>query len=385
MNADKSNAPNSIPVIWILAAFILLVIGGLIIAQATPSVLPPQGSAESFQVDNLFKIMLAIGGSIFLLVQGAIVFSIIRFRAKPGDESDGVAMHGNPTLEFVWTAIPAVIVVILSILSFQVWVSITSVKADEMIVQGTGARFTWSFAYDIQGTDNLSVNSSTLHTYVGQPVKMELTTVDVNHAFYIPAMRIKQDLLAGRATEIRFTPVLAGEYPILCAELCGSGHGDMRARIVVHEDEEAYLTWFNPVAQDVIDPPDDPAILGAQILESGRYPCAGCHTLDSLGWTGVTGPNLNGIGDRAATRVAGQTAEEYLNNSFYHPADYLVPGFGALMPQFQPDDGSNAGTYMPLNENQAIVAYLCTQTSSGESACDLENLAANHRRFKLAR
>ncbi len=375
MNVDNSNAPNSIPVIWIVAVFLLLVIGGLIIAQTTPIVLPPQGSAESLQIDNLFKVMLAIGGAIFLLVQGAIIFSIVRFRAEPGDETDGAPMHGNATLEFVWTAIPAVIVLILSILSFQVWVSITAAKDDEMVVQATGARFNWSFAYEVPEQDDLLVNSRVLHTYVGQPVKMEMVTADVNHAFYIPAMRIKQDLLPGRTTEVRFTPTLAGEYPVLCAELCGSGHGDMRALIVVHPDEETYLTWFSPEAQNVINPPEDPALLGRQVLESNVYPCSGCHVLDDLGWAGVTGPNLNGIGDRAATRVAGQTAEEYLSNSLYHPADYLVPGFGALMPQFQPDDESNIGTYMPQRENQAIVAYLCNQTSTGDSACDLENLA----------
>jgi len=235
MNVERSNTTSS-PILWIAAVFVLLVIGGLIIGEAAPLVLPPQGSAESHQVDNLFKIMLVIGGAIFLLVQGMLVFSVIRFRAKPGDNSDGMNMHGNPTLEFVWTLIPAVIVLILSVISFQVWVSITSAKDNEMTVQATGARFSWSFAYEIPEQD-VTVNSSVLHTYVGQPVRMVLNTADVIHSFYVPAMRIKQDLLSGRETEIRFTPTLAGEYPIFCAELCGSGHGDMRARIVVHPDE----------------------------------------------------------------------------------------------------------------------------------------------------
>jgi hypothetical protein len=95
-----------------------------------------------------------------------------------------------------------------------------------------------------------------------------------------------------------------------------------------------------------------------------------------MGWTGVTGPDLNGVGDRAATRVTGQTAEEYLSNSLYNPHDYLVPGFGPLMVQFQDDDPSVPTTYMTLEQNQAVVAFLCSQTSTGESACDLENLAA---------
>lgn len=373
MNPSNSQN-NASPVIWIVAAFALLVLGGLIIAEATPLILPPQASAESQQVDNLFKVMLAIGGAIFLLVQGAIVYSVIRFRAQPNETSDGVTMHGNPTLELVWTAIPAVIVLILSILSFQVWVSITSAKDNEQVVTATGSRFNWSFSYPVPN-EEVTVNSRVLHTYVGQSVKMELHSTDVNHSFWVPAMRVKQDLLPDRMTEVRFTPSLAGEYPVVCAELCGGGHGDMRATIIVHPDEETYLAWFDEQANIVLNPPEDPAARGEQILGSGAYPCAGCHVLDDLGWTGVTGPNLNDVGDRAARRVPGQTAEEYLHNSLYHPSDYLVPGFGPLMPQFQPDDPGGAN-YMPVDENQAIVAYLCTQTATGESACDLENLAS---------
>ena len=210
---------------------------------------------------------------------------------------------------------------------------------------------------------------------VGQPIKMVLETTDVNHAFFIPAMRIKQDLLAGRTTEIRFTPTLAGDYPVLCAELCGSGHGDMRATIVVHPDEATFLTWFDPEVDALLNPPEDPVALGEQLLSAGPYPCAGCHTLETLGWTGNVGPNQNGIGDRASRREPGLTAEEYLFRSLYFPAEYLAPGFGALMPPFQANDPDGAN-YMPVDDARAIVAYLCTQTESSESACDLDNLAS---------
>jgi cytochrome c oxidase subunit 2 len=217
-----------------------------------------------------------------------------------------------------------------------------------------------------------------LHTYVGQPVKMVMNTADVNHAFYVPAMRIKQDLLPGRTTEVRFTPTLAGDYPVFCAELCGSGHGDMRARIVVHPDEDTYLAWFDEEVNVLLNPPEDPVARGLQVLSSGKYPCAGCHRLDSLGWTGVTGPNQNGIADRVLTNRAGATGltpEAYLARSLYHPGEYLAPGFGALMPQFQASD-SNAPNYMPVEDMEAIVAYLCTQSASGENVCNMDNLSS---------
>ncbi len=399
MNSGKSQSTNNMTVLWIIGAFLALIIGGVIIAQATPLLFPPQGSAESLQVDDLFKFMLAIGGAIFLLVQGAIVYSVIRFRAKPGDLSDGANIHGNATLELVWTAIPAVIVLVLTVYSYQVWVSTREIKPNEQTVYGRGARFVWSFSYDVPASSvpsdvevdklppniqdaitndsSFPITSRELHTFVGQPIKMVLDTSDTLHAFWIPAMRMKQDLISGRTTEIRFTPIQAGEFPVVCAELCGGGHGDMRASIIVHADETEYLSWFSDQVNLVVYPPDDPVLRGEQVLASGQYPCSGCHTLTALSWAGITGPNLNGIGDRAATvrsAATGETPEEYIHRSLYHPAEYLVPGFGALMPQFQPDAGQP--NFMPVDDNKAIVAYLCTQTATGESACDLSNLDA---------
>src|SRR6185369_754323 len=118
-------------IVVIIVVGILLIAGGLLIGTATPNILPVQASAESVQVDNLFHILLVIGGAVFLLVQGMLVYSIWRFRAKPGDTSDGLSMHGNTTLEIVWTAIPAVIVFVLTILSWQVFNSMIAPKEGE--------------------------------------------------------------------------------------------------------------------------------------------------------------------------------------------------------------------------------------------------------------
>lgn len=372
---NQSDSSNSLmTVVWIVVAFVLLVVGGLIIAEATPLVLPPQASAEAAQVDELFKIMMALGGSIWLLVQGAIVYSVIRFRARPGDDSDGPLIHGNSTLEFIWTLIPSIAVVILSIISFQVWVDITAARDNAQQVQARGARFLWSFSYEIPG-ETQTVNSPVLHTWVGQPVVLSLETTDVNHAFWVPAMRIKQDLLAGRRAEARFTPVLAGEFPVVCAELCGSGHGGMQASIVVHEDEESFLAWFDDEAFIILNPPDDPAEGGELLMTAGGvaglYACAGCHTLEALGWDSIVAPNLDGVADRAATRVPGMEVERYLLRSLYFPGEFLVPGYDNLMPQHQYQDPEQAN-YMPLEEGVNIVAYLCTLTASGESACNVD-------------
>ena len=402
MNLPKL-APNSgrstNTMIWIIVAGAAILVGGIVIASLQPLFFPVVGSAEAQQVDALFQFMLAIGGMIFLLVEGLLLYSVIRFRAKPGDISDGPPIQGNTTLEFVWTVIPAVIVFVLTIYAWSVWTSTHSIKPNEQFVGAVGARFAWTFNYNLNPSnlpsgvdmstldeevranledgDGITLSYPQLATWVNQPVAVMLTTQDVNHAFWIPAMRVKQDLLAGRTTEVRFTPIEAGVYRIVCAELCGSGHGNMAGEIigegedVVYPDEETYnREFFTPEANKVLYPPEDLAALGRQILQSGAYPCSTCHALTDLSWAGVLGPSLNGIADRAGTRIPGQSAPEYLHNSIRHPHDFLVPGYGPIMPVFNDEDSET--NYMPDRDLDAIVAYLCTQTADPEapSVCE---------------
>ena len=395
MNPSNTNrSGTSVSLVQIVIGGILIIAGGFFIGTLTPNIVPVEGSAEAQQVDGLFRFMLVIGAAIFLLVNGVLAVSIIRFRARANDYSDGPPIQGNTTLEFVWTLIPAIIVTVLTLYAYSVWNNITSVKPNEQVVDVTGQRFAWTFTYDVTEADlgdlgvareqlsedvtasfvdggALTFNYPQLATWVGKPVHVQLHTQDVNHAFWIPGMRIKQDLLAGRVTDLRFTPSEAGVYRIVCAELCGSGHGDMAgtvdangnlrgAWLIVYEDEETYMReFYRPEAQNVLFPPEDPVALGRQILAAGSYPCASCHVLSDLGWQGNVGPNLDDIGNRAATRRGGFTAEEYLANSIRHPGEYVVPGYGNLMPQFNPDPALT--NYMPDDHLNAIVAYLLTQ------------------------
>ena len=123
----RKNSPDGRPVLLIplvIGAAVALVVGGFIIAKLITGQFAPEASAESKQIDDLFEFMLVIGGAIFLLVEGLLLFSIVRFRKRGGDEADGPPIHGNTTLELVWTAVPAIIVVVLVIYSYKVWVDI---------------------------------------------------------------------------------------------------------------------------------------------------------------------------------------------------------------------------------------------------------------------
>ncbi|MEP6985362.1 MAG: cytochrome c oxidase subunit II, partial [Chloroflexota bacterium] len=284
----------------IVVVGVLLIVGGLLIGLATPSILPVQASAESVQVDNLFHILLVIGGAVFLLVQGMLVFSIWRFRAKPGETGDGVNLHGNTTLEIVWTAIPAVIVLVLTVLSYQVFSTMIAPKPGEMTIQANAARFNWNFQYnmplsimgkdvditklpqvaqdDLKDDNMITLTSPTLYLMSGQPVLMQMQPKDVIHAFWIPAFRIKQDLLPGRVTTVRYTPTVAGEYILECTQLCGANHGAMRAKVEVLASEADFDVALRPIMAAIIYPPADPVVRGRDLLASDVYPCYTCHT-----------------------------------------------------------------------------------------------------------
>lgn len=394
-SSSSSKGGGSITLLWIVLFGAFVVIGGLLIGQLTPQLLPIAGSTQAVQVDALFQVMLVIGGAIFLLVEGLLLLSVLRFRAKEGDLSDGPPIHGNTTLELVWTVIPAVIVLMLTIYAYTIWNNTRAALPTEQTVGAIGQRFAWTFSYEASADElppNVDVNtlpeeatraallsgeaisfqSPQMHTWVGQQVNVVMETNDVNHAFWIPGMRVKQDLLAGLVTNVRFNPIEAGVYRIVCAELCGGGHGQMAGEVtrdneligawlIVHPDEETYLNeFYYPELMRVLFPPEDPVERGRQVIQN--YPCSGCHALDALGWVGVTGPSLNGIGTRVQRMAAtgALTMDDYLLNSIRHPGDYLVPGYSALMPQF--NDEASEANYMSEEDLNAIIAFLLTQT-----------------------
>ncbi len=254
------------------------------------NLLPEQVSQQAPLVDDLFNIMVVIGTALFLVVEGAIVFILIKFRHRPGDETDSQPVMGNFSLEIFWTAIPAFIVIGLGIYSVQVYnqmggfdtgghmahhghapVQVASlpgsdgpllaqsgdvtyglgsngemgVRPADLNVDVAAMQYAWIFTYPDSG-----IISGELHVPVGKDVKLNLEAKDVLHAFWLPQFRIKQDVIPGQQTQLRFVATKTGTYPIVCAELCGSYHGGMRSQIIVHSPED-YQAWVesNTVAQ----------------------------------------------------------------------------------------------------------------------------------------
>ena len=395
MDNTRSNIPAISPAAVVVTAVFLLVsvIGINWFTTFVPVVLPEQASAESKSVDELFYILMIIGGVVFFMIQGMLLISVIAFRARPGDHSDGPTYHGNPLLEVIWTVIPAMVVVFLAVVSYNIWTQNSEPKASVNMVEGqsisinvTGARYAWTHQYVTERFDEagnqIVINSGPdLHTFIGQNVDLTLQTQDVIHSYWAPAMRVKQDLLpgdpaqGGRPTQLRFTPVRVegraypAEYPIVCAELCGDGHGRMRGSVIVYEDENQFLDLFyEPAIHAILNPPADPVLRGE--MEIQNYICNSCHILDSLDWTATTGPSLNGIAERAGERVPGQSAEEYIATSIWNSGAFRVPGYDQQMAAFGPDVVEAANVMTP-EQLYSIVAYLCTQGEGSD--CDMDN------------
>lgn len=259
-----------------LIAGILLTLISLWYGQ-NHGLMPVEASQGASEVDGLFNLMMTISTGLFLIVEGVLVYSVIKFRRKKGDRTDGPPIEGNVPLEIVWTAIPTVIVFILALYSFEVYnnlggldpetsrdfpqgemqmadnnggrlvaynphqghlsLGIGSSKAD-LEVDVNGIQYAWIFTYGDTG-----IVSGELHVPVNAQVKLNMKAGDVIHAFWVPQLRLKQDVLPGRDSALAFKANREGIYPIICAELCGPYHGGMKTMLYVHSEED-YQQWL---------------------------------------------------------------------------------------------------------------------------------------------
>jgi len=330
----------------------LLFIGAGVVVTSLNLFMPPEASTQARAVDSLFNLMLGIATVIFLVVQAGLLYAVLQFRRKPGDNEDGPPIHGNNTLEAIWIAVPAVIVVIIGFLSYQTFVGERAFAKTDMVVEVTGQQFFWTFYYPEQ---DITVQNE-LVVPVDQPVQYRLRAKDVLHAFWVPSFRIKRDAMPDRMTDTRATATMLGEYPIVCAELCGAGHAQMRGKITVVSAAD-FEAWVQQQKNKTVDT-SDPIAYGRSVFQKAG--CTACHTLADAGGAGQIGPNLNQIGATAATRVAGEAAEEYIKTSIVNPNAYIAPECpnGACPANVMPQTFGNTLSEAELT---ALVTYLSNQ------------------------
>src|SRR5919206_871857 len=204
---------------------------------------PTGASTQAGPIDTLWDVLLIVSVPIFVLVVTVVLYSVVRFRMRPGEElADGPPIHGNTRLEVIWTALPAIILVALCSYAYVVLTDVEEAKADTMNVRVVGEQFTWTFYY--KGSDGKELASHQLYVPKDRPVLFTVQSKDVLHDFWVPAFRLKIDAVRGIDTHIRVTPNRLGDYPVVCAELCGLGHAAMRsdAHVVT---PQAFREWLS--------------------------------------------------------------------------------------------------------------------------------------------
>jgi cytochrome c oxidase subunit 2 len=220
--------------IWLtaLAGLIATAIG--IVLSYVIHWFPVQASTQAKNTDTLYHVLVIASIPIFVLVVTVILFSVWHFRVRPGQElADGLPIHGNTRLEVFWTAIPAALLLGLVSYSFAVLHDNEVKPAKEIVVQVTGQQFAWSYEYPSSVTGGAPLKTTQLYVPKDESVKFEIHSIDVIHAFWIPAFRLQIDAVPGITTSYRATPDRLGSYPVVCNLLCGVGHGLMRSTIHV--------------------------------------------------------------------------------------------------------------------------------------------------------
>jgi len=199
--------------------------------------LPTAASVEAARSDQLIWFETIVSGAIFTIVCSFVVYSAVAFRAKAGDESDGPPIHGNTKLEIVWTAIPVILIAIFAGWSVLVVNRNEATQKVQDVVHVKAWQYAWEFDYP-----TLGISSGDLHVPEGTQVKLNINSFDVIHGFWVPQFRLQMDAVPGITTHLLFTPDKVGTWYVICNELCGEGHAQMRARVIIQTPAD-YAAW----------------------------------------------------------------------------------------------------------------------------------------------
>jgi cytochrome c oxidase subunit 2 len=217
-----------------------VIAGGAAAAVAlVPTWLPVDASRQAGRIDFVFWFVIAICIAIFAIVAAVLVYSILRFRVRPDDLEDGPPIHGHTGLEITWTAIPFVLVTAIAIVSAIVLSRNDAEAGNTLRIDVTAQQYSWTFSYP----DANNATSPVLRLPEGRSVELDMRSLDVIHAFFVPEFRTNEDIVPGLVTNVHITPDRVGTFPLICNELCGLGHSLMRTEATVMKPA-AFDAWL---------------------------------------------------------------------------------------------------------------------------------------------
>lgn len=327
---------------WTRGALALAVAGALFVwtgsvAGAEPPWPANPVSLEAQQVARLYQVVLWIALAVFAVVEGILVYSVVRFRRR--DETVPAQVHGHTGLEIAWTVAPALIVAFLAFLSFQTMFAGGSAREHPLTVQVVGHQWFWEFRY----LDDGFATATELVVPTGRAVRLDVTSADVIHSFWVPRVGGKIDANPGFVNEMWFTVEEPGTFQGQCAEFCGVGHAYMPVRVLALDPDD-YEAWVE-AQRAAAAPVQGLAAEGEDLVTSGA--CSVCHTVRGTAAVGLVGPDLTHLASRS--QIGGMLANTPDNLAAWL-ADPQSHKPGTRMPNMGLSD----------EEIEAIVAYLTT-------------------------
>lgn len=283
--------------------------------------IPDSASTIADKIDALFYFLVAVSLFFSLVITIGLAYSAARFR-KGSPASRRGALNDYLPLELAWSLIPLTIALFIFAWSAKLYLDMRVPPSNAMEVYVVGKQWMWKIQHP---EGNREINE--LHIPIGRPIKLIMTSQDVIHSFYIPAFRVKQDVLPGRYTTQWFEATKPGEYHLFCAEYCGTSHSGMIGKVIAMEPAE-YEQWLMGSSRAGVAM----ASSGKELFD--RYGCRTCHRQD----TGPRGPALDGLWGKRVQLADGKTIvadQEYLREAILNPAAKTVAGYQQLMPSYR--------------------------------------------------
>jgi cytochrome c oxidase subunit 2 len=305
---------------------------------------PQRGSTDAVIVDQIFYFILFISIIFFVLIVAVMLLFVFKYRRTDNSTPEKTATHSN-ALEAVWSIIPAILVAIIFIWGFSGYMEMRQAPDDSYEIQVIAQKWSWSFQYP-----NGHIEPD-LHVPADTNIRLVMTSTDVIHSLYIPAFRLKMDVVPGRYNKTWFKAIDPGsetkEYDLLCAEYCGDKHSTMTAKVVVHPSGE-FEKWLEEAANflDRMSPEE-----AGELLYQRRL-CSQCHSLDG---TARTGPTFKGIFGAEHEMTSGEKVtvdENYIQESIWDPQAKVRSGYKPVMPTYLGQ--------LKEEEVRAIIAFIKT-------------------------
>lgn len=304
--------------------------------------LPEAGSTLAGEIDSLFYFVYWLSVIFFVGVVATMAYFAVKYRRRSAEDRPA-PVHESKIVETAWIVIPTILVLIVFTWGFKAFLKLNVAPPNAYQIQVRALKWAWQFEYP-----NGTITTNELHVPANRPIRLQMSSSDVIHSFFVPAFRVKHDVLPNRYTSVWFEATRRDTFQVFCTEYCGTQHSGMLAKVIVQSQEE-FNDWLSTGGGSLDELPLPE--LGARLYQ--QQACFSCHTTDG---SPLVGPTFQGLFGRQRTFTDGSTAtadENYIRESILEPTAHVVEGFQPIMPP----------NYSSLSERElsALIAFIQEQ------------------------